>query len=211
MTQAMEVPPQKRYPDGRHDREPDCAAAPSAVRASDTFDPAGWIRPWLRLEGLAVFAAGLAGFLALGLPWYAVRAAVARAGRVGRRLPARAAGGRRRLQHRPRPVHGFGRRGHRARARDPCRSSRSGPCSSPTAGWTGWPGTASSCRRRSRTRIWDGSAGPSRRSPGRGRPWNGSDGGVRPVVVSVVEALEVPRARRRGRGRRARASARRRP
>ena len=26
--------------------------------------------PWLRLEGLAVFAAGLVGFLALGAPWY---------------------------------------------------------------------------------------------------------------------------------------------
>jgi hypothetical protein len=34
-------------------------------------DQAGWIRPWVRLEGLAVFAAGLVGFLALGLPWYA--------------------------------------------------------------------------------------------------------------------------------------------
>ena len=33
-------------------------------------DVGSWIRPWLRLEGLAVFAAGLAGFLALGLPWY---------------------------------------------------------------------------------------------------------------------------------------------
>jgi Domain of unknown function (DUF4260) len=29
-----------------------------------------WIRPWLRLEGVAVLAAGLAGFVALGLPWY---------------------------------------------------------------------------------------------------------------------------------------------
>jgi hypothetical protein len=33
-------------------------------------DPA-WIRPWLRVEGLAVLAAGLAGFLFLGLPWWA--------------------------------------------------------------------------------------------------------------------------------------------
>jgi hypothetical protein len=33
-------------------------------------DVGSWIRPWLRLEGLAVFAAGVAGFLALGLPWY---------------------------------------------------------------------------------------------------------------------------------------------
>ena len=33
-------------------------------------DVGSWIRPWLRLEGLAVFAAGVVGFLALGLPWY---------------------------------------------------------------------------------------------------------------------------------------------
>ena len=37
---------------------------------TDGTDPA-WIRPWLRAEGLAVFAAGLAGFLFLGLPWWA--------------------------------------------------------------------------------------------------------------------------------------------
>ena len=30
-----------------------------------------WIRPWLRVEGLAIFAAGLTGFLYLGLPWWA--------------------------------------------------------------------------------------------------------------------------------------------
>ena len=30
-----------------------------------------WIRPWLRAEGLATFAAGLAGFLFLGLAWWA--------------------------------------------------------------------------------------------------------------------------------------------
>ena len=35
-----------------------------------TFDGGSWIRPWLRLEGIAVLGAGLAGFLALGLPWY---------------------------------------------------------------------------------------------------------------------------------------------
>ena len=34
------------------------------------FDGGSWIRPWLRLEGIAVLGAGLAGFLALGLPWY---------------------------------------------------------------------------------------------------------------------------------------------
>ena len=31
----------------------------------------GWVRPWLRAEGAAAFAAGLAGFLFLGLPWWA--------------------------------------------------------------------------------------------------------------------------------------------
>jgi hypothetical protein len=30
-----------------------------------------WIMPWLRVEGAAAFAAGLAGFLFLGLPWWA--------------------------------------------------------------------------------------------------------------------------------------------
>jgi hypothetical protein len=35
-----------------------------------TSDPT-WIRPWLRAEGAATFAAGLAGFLFLGLPWWA--------------------------------------------------------------------------------------------------------------------------------------------
>ena len=30
-----------------------------------------WIRPWLRAEGVGTFAAGLAGFLFLGLPWWA--------------------------------------------------------------------------------------------------------------------------------------------
>jgi len=29
-----------------------------------------WTRPWLRAEGVATFAAGLAGFLYLGLPWW---------------------------------------------------------------------------------------------------------------------------------------------
>ena len=38
--------------------------------ATGAFDGGAWIRPWLRLEGLAVFGAGLAGFLAIGLPWY---------------------------------------------------------------------------------------------------------------------------------------------
>ena len=39
--------------------------------AMDVARQLAWIRPWLRLEGLAVFAAGLVGFLALGVPWYA--------------------------------------------------------------------------------------------------------------------------------------------
>ncbi len=30
-----------------------------------------WIRPWLRAEGAATLAAGFAGFLFLGLPWWA--------------------------------------------------------------------------------------------------------------------------------------------
>jgi hypothetical protein len=30
-----------------------------------------WSRPWLRAEGVATFGAGLAGFLYLGLPWWA--------------------------------------------------------------------------------------------------------------------------------------------
>ena len=30
-----------------------------------------WVRPWLRAEGLATFSAGLAGFLFLGIPWWA--------------------------------------------------------------------------------------------------------------------------------------------
>ena len=42
----------------------------AAVGTGETADPA-WIRPWLRAEGAASFAAGLAGFLFLGLPWWA--------------------------------------------------------------------------------------------------------------------------------------------
>ncbi len=44
--------------------------AATASPAAGAFDGRAWIRPWLRLEGLAVLGAGLAGFLALGLPWY---------------------------------------------------------------------------------------------------------------------------------------------
>ena len=39
------------------------SGAPTTARA--------WIRPWLRAEGAGAFAAGLAGFLFLGLPWWA--------------------------------------------------------------------------------------------------------------------------------------------
>ena len=42
----------------------------AALGGDTTADPA-WIRPWLRAEGAAAFAAGLAGFLFLGLPWWA--------------------------------------------------------------------------------------------------------------------------------------------
>jgi hypothetical protein len=48
-------------------------ATPSHLTTSqsDHDADAAWIRPWLRVEGLATFAAGLAGFLFLGLPWWA--------------------------------------------------------------------------------------------------------------------------------------------
>ena len=42
------------------------ASADQTVASAPT-----WIRPWLRAEGAATFAAGLAGFLFLGLPWWA--------------------------------------------------------------------------------------------------------------------------------------------
>ncbi len=42
----------------------------AALDGGATTDPR-WIRPWLRVEGAAAFAAGLAGFLFLGLPWWA--------------------------------------------------------------------------------------------------------------------------------------------
>jgi hypothetical protein len=41
-------------------------AEAGAVDAEST-----WVRPWLRAEGVGTFAAGLAGFLFLGLPWWA--------------------------------------------------------------------------------------------------------------------------------------------
>ena len=45
-------------------------AQPVAAERTATSDQT-WIRPWLRAEGAATFAAGLAGFLFLGLPWWA--------------------------------------------------------------------------------------------------------------------------------------------
>ena len=49
------------------------ATAGTMLDASAAVDRS-WIRPWLRAEGAAVFVAGLAGFLALGLPWWAFAA-----------------------------------------------------------------------------------------------------------------------------------------
>ena len=97
---------------------------------------AAWIRPWLRLEGLAVFAAGLVGFLALGLPWYAfvLLLLVPDLSAIG--YLARAADRRDRLQRRARPLHGRRDRGHRpgdrdrpadGRRGDPRRAQRHGP------------------------------------------------------------------------------------
>ena len=42
----------------------------STAHVADTADST-WVRPWLRAEGLATFVAGLAGFVFLGLPWWA--------------------------------------------------------------------------------------------------------------------------------------------
>jgi hypothetical protein len=42
-----------------------------ARAAATPASASSWIKPWLRAEGAATFAAGLAGFLWLGLPWYA--------------------------------------------------------------------------------------------------------------------------------------------
>jgi hypothetical protein len=52
--------------------QPTLAAQPQVWTANvtDAPDPT-WARPWLRAEGVATLAAGLAGFLYLGLPWWA--------------------------------------------------------------------------------------------------------------------------------------------
>jgi hypothetical protein len=49
---------------------PMATAVVTAADRTATGDPS-WIRPWLRAEGVATFAAGLAGFLFLGLPLWA--------------------------------------------------------------------------------------------------------------------------------------------
>jgi hypothetical protein len=38
--------------------------------ATEPVSATRWIKPWLRAEGAATLAAGLAGFLWLGVPWY---------------------------------------------------------------------------------------------------------------------------------------------
>ena len=47
------------------------AQAQLAVADRTATSESTWIRPWLRAEGAATFGAGLAGFLFLGLPWWA--------------------------------------------------------------------------------------------------------------------------------------------
>ena len=42
-----------------------------APSATTPVSATTWIKPWLRAEGAATFAVGLAGFLWLGVPWYA--------------------------------------------------------------------------------------------------------------------------------------------
>ena len=105
------------------------------------FDGGTWIRPWLRLEGMAVLGAGLAGFLALGLPWYLFAVLLL--------VPDLSAAG---YLRGPRVgaivynvVHDMftGRRSRASAWRSgPCRSWRSARSSSRTAGWTGRPATA---------------------------------------------------------------------
>jgi len=47
------------------------AETDTATKLPTLVADGAWIRPWLRAEGLATFAAGLIGFLLLGLPWWA--------------------------------------------------------------------------------------------------------------------------------------------
>ncbi|MEA2576728.1 MAG: hypothetical protein QOD78_316 [Chloroflexota bacterium] len=47
------------------------SGAQTVVEAGAVDAESAWVRPWLRAEGVAAFAAGLAGFLFLGLPWWA--------------------------------------------------------------------------------------------------------------------------------------------
>lgn len=51
---------------------PTVSAARQRVRTHPTNETEqAWVRPWLRAEGAATLGAGLAGFLFLGLPWWA--------------------------------------------------------------------------------------------------------------------------------------------
>jgi hypothetical protein len=52
-------------------QSPTMTAQTQLTTSHPTGADAAWIRPWLRAEGLATLAAGLAGFLFLGLPWWA--------------------------------------------------------------------------------------------------------------------------------------------
>ena len=61
----------------------------------------GAVRTWLRLEGLAAFAAGLALFAASGGNWLFLVPLLLLPDTLGRRLPGRAAGWDVHLQPRP--------------------------------------------------------------------------------------------------------------
>ena len=117
-----------------------------------------WIRPWLRAEGAAVFAAGLAGFLAIGAPWYLfiLLLLVPDVSAVGYLRGPRVGAIVYNLAHDLATgvvVAGIGVALGAAPLMAAARSS------SRTAGWIAWPATASSSRPRSRTRTWVASAG----------------------------------------------------
>lgn len=53
-------------------QSPTVTAAVQRVTTHPTNEPdQAWVRPWLRAESAATLGAGLAGFLLLGLPWWA--------------------------------------------------------------------------------------------------------------------------------------------
>ena len=107
--------------------------------ATIALDPS-WMRRWLRAEGAATFAIGLAAFLWLGLPWYAfvVLLLVPDLSMVGYLRGPRIGAIVYNVAHDLATgvvVFGLGRRlGDRARRRP------SGPSSSRTAGWIGVAG-----------------------------------------------------------------------